>query len=77
MKVVLTFLAPGQTKMRVGRYSLMLYSDCFKCPPIALSIHISSTTKETLDKLGGFHTEERGKIPLKVTNEASVLGYRK
>ena len=33
---------------------------------LALSIHISNTTNEILEKLGGFQTEERGEITVKV-----------
>ena len=34
---------------------------------LALRIHISETTKEILDNLGGFEVEERGEVFLKVS----------
>lgn len=34
----------------------------------AFRIHISFATYELLDKLGGYHCEERGIVPIKVTH---------
>ncbi len=40
----------------------------------ALRIHISAATKALLDRLGGYHTQERGVTPIKVSAASSVPG---
>ena len=38
------------------------------CMYLALKIHSSETTKKLLDGLGGYHTEDRGLIDMKVVH---------
>ena len=48
----------------VSNQRTLIYSRCY-CSP-AFRIHVSESTKQKLDILGGYHTEFRGEVELKV-----------